>query len=199
MIYMTCLGGVWGLLPALLLVEKAQKHPLKKSYRSYFRRAQIRWVIWPSSSMPKRRGAYKIFCRGRLQSKHPHPRPWKMPYGQERGEGWRGVYTMAHEIITSMVRKGILHVIVITWQHLSGLPNANAKSQRFSYAISQIATMPPVVAPNRSSKSQIAAKYAAFWHAISQIALVSFPLVSLNRSVLNRSVFKTQTQLNRKR
>ena len=57
---------------------------------------------------------------------------------------------------------------------LSGLPNANAKSQRFSYAISQIATMPPVVALNRSSKSQIAAKYAAFWHAISQIALVSF-------------------------
>ena len=27
---------------------------------------------------------------------------------------------------------------------LSGLPNANARSQRFSYAISQIATLPPV-------------------------------------------------------
>ena len=27
---------------------------------------------------------------------------------------------------------------------LSGLPNANVKSQRFSYAISQIATLPPV-------------------------------------------------------
>ena len=49
MIYMTFLGGVLGLLPVLSLVEKAQKHPLKKSYRSYFRRAQIRWVIWPSS------------------------------------------------------------------------------------------------------------------------------------------------------
>ena len=57
---------------------------------------------------------------------------------------------------------------------LSGLPNANAKSQRFSYAISQIASLPPVVALNRSSKSQIAASYAAFWHAISQIALPSF-------------------------
>ena len=29
----------------------------------------------------------------------------------------------------------------------------------------------PVVALNRSSKSQIAARYAAFWHAVSQIAL----------------------------
>ena len=48
---------------------------------------------------------------------------------------------------------------------LSGLPNANAKSQRFSYAISQIAPLPPV-APNRRSKSQIAASYAAFWNAI---------------------------------
>ena len=57
---------------------------------------------------------------------------------------------------------------------LSGLPNANAKSPRFTYAISKIATLPPVVALNRSSKSQIAARYAAFWHAISQIALASF-------------------------
>ena len=57
---------------------------------------------------------------------------------------------------------------------LSGLPNANAKSQRFSYAISQIATLPPMVALNRSFKSQIAARYAAFWHADSQIALASF-------------------------
>ena len=57
---------------------------------------------------------------------------------------------------------------------LSGLPNANAKSQRFNYATSQIATLPPVVTLNRSSKSQIAARYAAFWHAVSQIALASF-------------------------
>ena len=40
---------------------------------------------------------------------------------------------------------------------LSGLPNANAKSQRFSYIISQIAPLPPVVVLNRSFKSQIAA------------------------------------------
>ena len=43
---MTFLGGVLGLLPVLFLVEKAsppkKKHPLKKSYRSYFRQAQIR-------------------------------------------------------------------------------------------------------------------------------------------------------------
>ena len=38
---------------------------------------------------------------------------------------------------------------------LSGLPNANAKSQRFGYAISQIAPLPPVVAiavSNRTSQ-----------------------------------------------
>ena len=57
---------------------------------------------------------------------------------------------------------------------LSGLPNANAKSPRFTYAISQIATLPPMVALNRSSKSLIAARSAAFWHAVSQIALASF-------------------------
>ena len=49
----------------------------------------------------------------------------------------------------------------------------NAGSQRFSYAISQVATLPPVVAPNRSFKSQIAARYATFWHTIPQIALAS--------------------------
>ena len=57
---------------------------------------------------------------------------------------------------------------------LSGLPHANAKSQRFSFAISQAAPLPPVIALNRSSKSQIAARHAAFWHAISQIALAPF-------------------------
>ena len=40
----------------------------------------------------------------------------------------------------------------------SGLPNANAKSPRFTYAISKIAPLPPVVALNRSSKSQIGAR-----------------------------------------
>ena len=59
-------------------------------------------------------------------------------------------------------------------QYLSGLPNASAKSQRFSYAISQIAPLPLAVAVNRSFKSQIAARYAAFWHAIPQITLTSF-------------------------
>ena len=87
-------------------------------------------------------------------------------------------------------------------QALGGLPNANAKSQRFSYAISQIAPLPPVVALNCSSlncKSQSAARYAAFWHAIPKSHWpLSFSAPKLH-SVLNRSVFKTQTQLNRKR
>ena len=38
---------------------------------------------------------------------------------------------------------------------LTGLPNTNAKSQRFSYVISQISTLPPVVALNRCFKSQL--------------------------------------------
>ena len=59
--------------------------------------------------------------------------------------------------------------------------------------------LPPVGALNRSFKSQNAARYAAFWHAVPQIALTLFPFVTINRSVLNRSVFKPQTQLNRKR
>ena len=41
--------------------EAGPKHPLKKSYRSYFRRAQIRWVIWPSSIF-----GWVVFWVGRL-------------------------------------------------------------------------------------------------------------------------------------
>ena len=62
---------------------------------------------------------------------------------------------------------------MLTSQGLSGLPNANAKSQRFSSAISQITTLAPVVALNRSSKSQIATRHAAFWHAVTRIALAA--------------------------
>ena len=69
--------------------------------------------------------------------------------------------------------------------------------------ISQIATLPAARSSkrklNRNFKSQIAARYAAFWHAIFPNRIGLFPLVPLNRSVLNRSVFKTQTQLNCKR
>ena len=57
---------------------------------------------------------------------------------------------------------------------LSGLPSANAKSQRFSYAISKLASLPPVVALNRNFKSQIATRYAAFWRAAPQFAFASF-------------------------
>ena len=49
MIYMTFLGGVLGPFLQEKEQEAGPKHPIKKSYRSYFRRAQIRWVIWPSS------------------------------------------------------------------------------------------------------------------------------------------------------
>ena len=61
------------------------------------------------------------------------------------------------------------HVAILSWQTLSvlgGLPNANVNLQRFSYAISQIALLPPVVALNRNFESQMAARYAAFSHAI---------------------------------
>ena len=60
-----------------------------------------------------------------------------------------------------------------TGQILRGFPNANAKSQRFSYAISPKSHPAPVVALHRSFESQIAARYAAFWHAVPQIALAS--------------------------
>ena len=76
---------------------------------------------------------------------------------------------------------------------LSGLPNANAESQRFSYAISQIAPLPPVVALNRSFKSQIAARYAAFWHAISQIALTSLFSAPKSQRLQHANATKSQT------
>ena len=41
-------------------------------------------------------------------------------------------------------------------------------------AISQIAPLPPVVALNRNSKSQIATRHAAFGTQFPQIALASF-------------------------
>ena len=50
MIYMTFLGVFWACFLLFFLYKRPPKHPLKKSYRSYFRRAQIRWVIWRSSS-----------------------------------------------------------------------------------------------------------------------------------------------------
>ena len=49
MIYMTFLGGVLGPFIQEKEQEAGPKHPLKKSYRSYFKRALIRWVIWRSS------------------------------------------------------------------------------------------------------------------------------------------------------
>ena len=42
MIYMTLLGGVLGPFIQEKEQEAGPKHPQKKSYRSYFRRAQIR-------------------------------------------------------------------------------------------------------------------------------------------------------------
>ena len=72
---------------------------------------------------------------------------------------------------------------------LSGLPNANAKSQRFSYAISQVATPPLVVALNRSSKSQLDTLRSGT-QSPNRIGLI--PLVPPNRSVLNRNAFKAQ-------
>ena len=52
MIYMTFLGGVFGPFIQEFSCIKGPKTPLEKViYRSYFRRAQIRWVIWRSSNL----------------------------------------------------------------------------------------------------------------------------------------------------
>ena len=51
MIYMTFFRGVFGPFIQEKEQEAGPETPLKKSYRSYFRRAQIRWVIWRSSSL----------------------------------------------------------------------------------------------------------------------------------------------------
>ena len=69
------------------------------------------------------------------------------------------------------------------------------------YAISLSQPLPPVVALlSRISKSQIAAKSRLnALHFGTQSAKLHWPLSfgAANRSVLNRSVFKTQTQLHR--
>ena len=56
MIYMTFLGVSWACFLFFFLYKRPQKHPPRKSYRSYFRRAQIRWVIWRSSILRYRVG-----------------------------------------------------------------------------------------------------------------------------------------------
>ena len=102
----------------------------------------------PSKSLETKGFSQRIWCLNRLL--------WRT------NPGFYAVWAV-------LIGDGVVFNILI-----SGLPNVNAKSQRFSYAISQIASLPPVVALNRSSKSQVAARYAAFWHAIPQIALASF-------------------------
>ena len=54
-----------------------------------------------------------------------------------------------------------------------------AKRSVWANAISQITAVPPVVALNRSSKSQIAARYAAFWHAAPKGGTAGSSAVSL--------------------
>ena len=61
---------------------------------------------------------------------------------------------------------------------------------------------PPVLALNRSSKSQIAARYAAFGARSAPNRIGLFPLAQQHRSVLKSQhlrLFKTQNQPNRKR
>ena len=50
--------GFFGAFHTRKRKEAGPKHPLKKSYRSYFRRAQIRWILWRSSNHPHR-NSYK--------------------------------------------------------------------------------------------------------------------------------------------
>ena len=49
MIYMTFLGGVFAPSMQEKEQEAGPKHPLKGHIDHFFRRAQIRWVIWRSS------------------------------------------------------------------------------------------------------------------------------------------------------
>ena len=96
---------------------------------------------------------------------------FQVPYRKEgKRKAMKRLIFIVFIAFTSSLHR--LHLSQHPLEH-SGLPNANAKSPRFSYAISQIAPLPPVVALHRTSKSQIATRYAAFWHAISQIALAS--------------------------
>ena len=79
----------------------------------------------------------------------------------------RGLFFCRHGFFCVLHFKAVL----LSYFKLSGLLNANAKSQRFSYAISQIATLPPVAGLNRNSefiKSQ--RDTLRFWHAIPQTA-----------------------------
>ena len=68
----------------------------------------------------------------------PRRKSWtSAPESASFGAARRSGETFWLQRIQGIQRKG---------QELSGLPNANAKSQRFGYATSQIATLPPVVA-----------------------------------------------------
>ena len=67
--------------------------PLKKAYRSYFRRAQIRWVIWRSSSIRKvpRNFVQKSFCATSEQkSESGIPLVHAQVYPRESGPDWKG-------------------------------------------------------------------------------------------------------------
>ena len=88
---------------------------------------------------------------------------------------------------------------VLGQRMISGLPNANAKSQCFGCAIPQCAPLRPVVA--LKSQFLIAKSQRDTLRFGTQVPKSHWPLSfsPLNRNVLNRSVFNTQTQLNRKR
>ena len=74
----------------------------------------------------------------------------------------RDIFRGEIKIVFKAQTKNLKRLLGFGAPRLSGLPNANAKSQRFSHANSQIATLSPVVALNRNSKSQIAARYVHF-------------------------------------
>ena len=82
------------------------KTPLKKSYRSYLRRAQIRWVIWRSSSDRSR----SLFCRtpfaGLLLRQGDFPQIWNNRKGVRRGAPLGNHFQTQHWYAQARIPKG---------------------------------------------------------------------------------------------
>ena len=80
------LGGVFGPFLQEKEQEAGPKHPLQKSYRSYFRRAQIRWVLWPSSRFPVWKTNHPLPKKKTFQHSETLPGIWHTKQEQQCAE-----------------------------------------------------------------------------------------------------------------
>ena len=80
--------------------EAGPKAALKKSYRSYFRRAQIRWVIWRSSNPLKNLGKER---RNRTRKNKKNRKQQKNSKEIEKSKSW----TKKREIPKTKKNKGL--------------------------------------------------------------------------------------------